>query len=208
VAEYLRSLSQQANDLILTSRREIAALEETLLVDKDGSCRWLRFRGFSSRRRLVAEQQVSQYFQLRIQELMLNGVCRVTGTVLSRLATLADKLRNLATDFNALAKAFHGLPAADAQTAVTSRVEGMRRVVAEMTRLHKTELVAEMERTLEEDLHRALAADENNVRRTLAHRLRRMALATILRALRTFAQQEIEASKVAPAIRSFRSARA
>ena len=57
VAEYLRTLSQQANDLILTSRREIAALEETLLVDKDGSCRWLRFRGFGSRRRLAADQR-------------------------------------------------------------------------------------------------------------------------------------------------------
>ena len=71
----------------------------------------------------------------------------------------------------------------------------MRRVVAEMTRLHKAELVAEMEHILEEDLHRALAADENNVRRMLSHLLRRMALATILRALKTFSQQEIEASK-------------
>ena len=103
--------------------------------------------------------------------------------MLSRLATLADKLRNLATDFNALAKTFHGLsPAADAPTAAANRMEGMRRVVAEMTRLHKAELIAEMEQVLAEDMHRALAAEESNVRRVLSHRLRCMALAAILRA--------------------------
>ena len=108
VSEFLRGMSHDANQRSKAVGGELRALEQSLLEDKKGSRGWLRFRGFASRRRLVADRRLSQYFQLRIDELALAGVCRLAGLILAQVTTLDDRLRNLAADFHRLAEKFQG----------------------------------------------------------------------------------------------------
>ena len=106
LAEHLRDLSRQAGEAIRAATNELQSLKELLLGDKKGSKNWLRFRGFFSRRRLVADRGLSEYFELRLHELTLDAFCRLVGLVLAQVATVGDKLRNLAADFNRLIEQF------------------------------------------------------------------------------------------------------
>ena len=110
LAEHLRDLSRQAGEAIHAASNELRSLKELLLGDKKGSKNWLRFRGFFSGRRLVADRRLSEYFELRLHELTLNAFCRLVGLVLAQVATVGDKLRNLAADFNRLIEQFSAAP--------------------------------------------------------------------------------------------------
>ena len=111
LAEHLRDLSSQAGEAIHVTSNELRSLKEQLLGDKKGSKNWLRFRGFFSGRRLVADKRLSDYFELRLHELTLDAFCRLVGLVLAQVATVGDKLRNLAADFNRLIEQFSVAPA-------------------------------------------------------------------------------------------------
>ena len=128
LAEHLRDLSRQAGEAIHAATNELRSLKELLLGDKKGSKNWLRFRGFFSRRRLVADRRLSEYFELRLHELTLNAFCRLVGLVLAQVATVGDKLRNLAADFNRLIEQFSAAPAvADESTVRTQGLAAGRR---------------------------------------------------------------------------------
>ncbi len=111
VTEYLRALSREASESVKTSGRQLSALKQTLLSDKNGGRGWLQYRGFAWKRRLVADRRLCQYFRLKIDELTLNGVCRLSGFMLAQMSALADHLRNLSADLNRLAKEFGAQPA-------------------------------------------------------------------------------------------------
>jgi hypothetical protein len=108
---------------------------------------------------------------------------------------LADRLRNLAADLNCLATDSRRM---SDPTAVpgdeSSASEGIQRLVARTIGLRKAELVAEMERALEDDFRVAVTEENANARRLLAHALRRTAQATIRRTLKKIGQQEIISS--------------
>jgi eukaryotic-like serine/threonine-protein kinase len=195
VAQHLRGLGQQASTSIQAVRRELHATEGTLLSGQTSSRSCLRFRGFASRRRLVADRPLSQYFRLKIDELTFNSVCRLTGLILAQIATLDDTLRNLAADLNRLAGEFHGRPQSphDSQDLPPSGSAMASGAVLRTIREQKVELAAEMERALESDLRRIVAGDHNEIRRELSAMLRRTARATILRALKKVTLREIAA---------------
>ena len=194
--EYLRAMGREAGESAQTRHRQLSALKQSLLGDKSGSRDWLRARGFASRRRQVADQRLSDYFQLSIEELALNGVCRLVGLILAQIATLNDKLRNLAADLNRLAEEFGRAPqpATAAQCTVAGGSETVLRVVSATLSALKAELTAEMERDLEEYLRCLATTEDNDARRVIPHRLRRAARFKILRALKKVALGEITAS--------------
>ena len=78
LAEHLRDLSRQAGDRLLAVTGQLQALRE-LLGDRKGSKNWLRFHGWFSSRRLVADSRLSDYFELRLHELVLNAYCRLSA---------------------------------------------------------------------------------------------------------------------------------
>ncbi len=192
LAEYLRDLSSQAGEAIRATSNESRSLKELLLGDKQGSKNWLRFRGFFSGRRLVVDQRLSNYFELRLHELTLDAFCRLVGLVLAQVATVGDKLRNLAADFNRLIEQFSAAPAMDDESTVRTRA--LQRVAAAQIAARKTELLAQMEEALEEDLRQAAASEIRDVRSKLAGVVRRTSRTLILRVLKQFAADEAAAA--------------
>jgi hypothetical protein len=185
LVERLRELTREVGEIVQSRQRELGPLKLALRSEDNGGRDWLRFRGFASRRRLVADRRLSLYFCLSIEELTYNGVRRVMTLILAQMTALGDTLRNLAADLNRLADEFSSLPA---------QAGGGQGSVAEMLAGHKAELVAEMERDLEDALRRAVINDANDVRRVLPQALRLAARAAILRALHKNILQEIHAS--------------
>ena len=168
------------------------ALKELLLGDKQGSRNWLRFRGLFSRRRLVADRRLSEYFELRLTELTLNAFCRLVGLVLAQVATVGDKLRNLAADFNRLIEQFSAAPLVVDESTV--RTKALQRVAAAQIAARKTELLAEMEQALEEELGQAATTEIRDVRSKLAAVVRRTSRTLILRMLKHFAAEQAAAA--------------
>jgi hypothetical protein len=186
LVERLRELTREVGEIVQSRQRELGPLKLALRSEDNGGRDWLRFRGFASRRRLVADRRLSLYFCLSIEELTYNGVRRVMTLILAQMTALGDTLRNLAADLNRLADEFSSLP---------PQAGGGPGSVAEMLAAHKAELVAEMERDLEEALRRAVV-DANDVRRVLPQARRLAAGAAILRTLHKNILQEIHASGV------------
>ena len=179
--------------------------------------------GFFSGRRLVADHCLSQYFELRLHELTLNAFCRLVGLVLGHVATAGDKLRNLTADFNRLIEQFSaaeeqgagakGLgspqsPVPSPQSLVPSaaapaihdlacaadRTKAMRQIAAARISANKTELLAQMEQALEEDLRHAATTDGRDARSKLAVVIRRTAQTLIMRMLKQYAVDEATAA--------------
>jgi hypothetical protein len=192
LAEHLRDLSREAGEAIQAATNELRSLKELLLGDKKGSKNWLRFRGFFSGRRLVADRRLSEYFELRLHELTLNAFCRLVGLVLAQVATVGDKLRNLAADFNRLIEQFSTAPAV--ADAATVRSKALQRVAAAQIAARKAELLAEMERAMEEDLREAATTEVRDVRSRVSVEVRRISQMLILRMLKLFAIQETTAA--------------
>jgi len=193
VAQHLRALSREAGELMQASLPQLALLKQTLLDDKNAGRGWLQFRGFAWNRRPAVDRKLCQYFCLRIEELILNGVCRLAGFILGQVATLGDKLRNLAADLNRLTEEF-GRPAALDAAGPPGDGPEMDRVVANTIGPHKAELLAEMEHVLEGDLHRAAATEGMDVPGVLAPLLRRTARSLIHRLFKRVTLREITAA--------------
>ncbi len=192
LTEHLRDLSRQAGEAIQLATNELRSLKELLLNDKKGSKNWLRFRGFFSGRRLVADHRLSEYFELRLHKLALNAFCRLLGMVLAQVATVGDKLRNLAADFNRLIEQFSAAPAVADESAI--RTKALQRVAVAQIAANKTKLLAEMEQALEEDLRHAATTEIRDFRSKLAVIVRRMSRTLILQMLKEFAIQETTAA--------------
>ncbi|HEY5314179.1 MAG TPA: tubulin-like doman-containing protein [Pirellulales bacterium] len=203
LTQQLQPLSRQASARLQSRRQELVAREQTLRHATGAGAKWLKFRGFGPRRRLVVDERLSQYFQLRIEDLILNGICRLIGLILADVAALDDKLRNLAADLNRLAEEFQRLPAlqptSGAVTAADSS-EKVRELVTRTVGSQKARLIAEMERELEPELLRIFQMEEGEVRSRLPRVMVRAAHATILRALQGASLLElVQASPVAAA---------
>ena len=192
LAEHLRDLSRQAGEAVHAATNNLRSLKELLLGDKQGSKHWLYFRGYFSGRRLVADQRLSEYFQLRLYELTLNAFCRVAGLVLAQVATVGDKLRNLAADFNRLIEEFSAAPPIDGEPTV--RTQALQRIAAAQIAARKTELLASMEQALEEDLRLAATTEIRDVRSRVAVAVRRTSQTLLLRMLKEFAAAEATAA--------------
>ena len=192
LAEHLRDLSRAAGEAIQAANNELRSLKELLLSDKQGSKNWLRYRGWFSGRRLVADRRLSEYFDLRLHELTLDAFCRLVGLVLAQVATAGDKLRNLAADFNRLIEQFSAPPAVADESTVRSKA--LQRVAAAQISARMTELLAAMEQDLEEELRGAATSEIRDVRSKLADVVRRRSQTLILRTLKQFAIQETTAA--------------
>jgi serine/threonine protein kinase len=193
VVDYLRNVSHEVGESSQTPRTELRTLQTALLSEKAGNREWLRYRGFSWRRKLVVDQQLAQYFHLKIKDLILNSICRLVGQILAELAALDDRLRNLAADLNRLAEGFTRLSKARAaDPAQMPRLsENARRVVVETISKQKAEMLTEMEHELEDELHRVAANDRGEAACINPRILRRTAHTIILRTLRKVSLREI-----------------
>jgi hypothetical protein len=189
VVEHLRALSREASELVQGLGGELCTLKRMLLADKNGGRGWLQFRGFAWNRRLVADRRLCQYFRLKIEELTFNGVCRLAGFLLAQTSALGDQLRNLSGDLSRMAGEFGTSPAAGPPADAGETV----RTVAEMIAPHKMELVAEMERTLEQELLQMTTAG-SEVANGLSTLLRRAARSLLHRLLKRVTMREIAAS--------------
>ncbi len=114
------------------------------------------------------------------------------GLVLAQVATVGDKLRNLAADFNRLIEQFSAAPPITDESAV--RTKALQRVAAAEIAARKTELLAEMEQALEEELRQAATAEIRDVRSKLAVVVRRTSRTLILRMLKQFAAEQATAA--------------
>ncbi len=197
LVEHLRALSRQAVESMQPLTAESRGLEQTMLGERAGGPQWLRLRGRGPRRQLAVDPQLSLYFHLRIEELLRNCICRLTGLILAHVAAVDDKLRNLAADLNRLAEEFDAAaaPPGSGGTSTADAPEIGRRLVWRIVRDQHAEMVGEMESGLEDGLRRTVAATEaGDVRRTLSQALRRSALRTVLHALKKVNLRIITAS--------------
>ncbi len=224
LVEHFRDLSRRAREAIRKATNELRSLKELLLSDNGhriplvGGKNWLQIRGFFSARRQVADQRLSDHFELRMNELLrlheatLNAFCRLMGLVLAQVVTVSDKLRNLAADLNHLIEQFaadpdhdhdHGymvpdtvpdsVPAAVDDKA-TDRAKAWQRLAAAQISARKTELLAQMEQALEEDLRQAATTEIRDVRGKLAVVVRRVSQTLIMRMLKQYAVDEATAA--------------
>jgi hypothetical protein len=195
LSEYLRAIGREAGELLQSRRVELGVLKQSLVDDCCPKHEWLRARGFAWKRKLVADARLTRYFQLSIEELTLNGVCRLVRLILAQVAGTNDRLRNLAADLNRLAQIFqrHAEGAVGAKAGVTLGGEAAACMASETIRTRRAELVAEMEHELEEDL-RQMATTEDHDAERIVPRMRRLARAAILRTLKQAAVRGINAA--------------
>jgi hypothetical protein len=194
LAQQLQPLSRHASDRLQSRRQDLVAREQALRNATGAGAKWLKFRGFGPRRRLVVDERLSQYFQLRIEDLILNGICRLIGLILADVAALDDKLRNLSADLNRLAEEFQRLPTsppAGSASAASETSEKARELVTRTITSQKGRLAAEMERELEPELLRIFNMEEGEVRGRLPGVMVRAAHSTILRSLKGASLLEI-----------------
>jgi hypothetical protein len=192
LADHLRDISRQAGDAIQSAERQTQSLRDLLLNDRKGSKDWLRFRGLFADRRLVADQRLSEYFELCLRQLALSAFCRLVRLVLAQVTTVGDKLRNLATDLNRL---FERQSASAAEgPAPGDRSHTMRQAAAQQIASRRAELLAEMDRELEGDLRHATTTEGRELRSELDTAIRRAARTSVLRMLKQFADEATAAA--------------
>ncbi len=114
------------------------------------------------------------------------------GQVRAQVTTAGDRLRTLAADFKCLIEQFSAAPAVGDES--TIRTKALQRVAAAHVAARKTELLAEMEQALEEDLRQAATGEIRDLRSKLAVAVRRATRTLILRMLKQFAIQEAMAA--------------
>ena len=221
LAEHLRNLSSQAGEAILRNEQRIAIAEGTPAGRQEGQQELVavprlllppagrRPAVVGTLRRAAVQidaqclrfllrtpagggPRLTDYFELRLHELTLNAFCRLVGLVLAQVATVGDKLRNLAADFNRLIEQFSVPPAVDEESTVRTRA--LQRVAAARIAARKSELLAEMEQSLEDEFRRAATTEIRDVRSKLAVVVRRTSRTLILRMLKQFAAEEATAA--------------
>jgi len=192
LTEHLRDLSGQAGDALRASADQLQSLKHQLLGDKRGGKDWLKFRGCFSARRLVTDQRLSEYFELRLYELALDAFCRMVGIVVAQLATAGDKLCNLAADFNRLIERFSGAAATGKELARPGNA--LQQIAAAQIAARRADLLTEMEQGLEEGLRQAATTEIRDVHGHVADVVSRMSRTVILRMLQQFAAEQTAAA--------------
>ncbi len=129
---------------------------------------------------------------MRLHELILNAYSRLVGQVLAQVATVGDKLRNLAADFNRLIE--HFSVASPGAVESSARTNALQRVAAEQIAKCKAELLTAMEQALENELHLAATGEIRDVPGKLAGIIRRTSRTLILQMLKQFAQDQAAAA--------------
>jgi hypothetical protein len=189
---HLRELSGTAGEALRAAADKLRSLREALLSDRKGGESWLQLRGYGTNRRLRADCRLSEYFELRLEEIALNAYCRLVSMVRAQVITVADKLRSLASDFEALIGRLSVVPSAN--DGCDARANALLQLAVAQVMAHKSELLAEMEKTLEEDLRLAVTTENYDVRGKLAASLQRMARTLVRDMLKQFAIQETMAA--------------
>ena len=194
VADHLRAVGREAGDRLTALLPAIRAIKESLLASKTGSRDWLRFDSTGPRREPVVDPRLAEYFHARIEEATLGAVRRWSGGVLTHLSVAADKLRRLAADLKQLADRFPQRPPAAGQGGSAGDAALIGRLMSETLQHRKAELVAALDRAVQDDLHRAVAEDKSLLRGDLANRLGRMTRAALLSLVKSMAVREIAAA--------------
>lgn len=193
VADHVRDLKREAGETVLARRSDLCALKQSLLSDKANDHGWLRYRGFGARRRLDVDPRLMHYFSLSIEELTYNIVSRLAGLVLGHVASVDDKLRNLAADLNRLGEEFQRSeqPAPNSPAVLDESQQAARKMLAEQIRDRMPQLLEEMERILEDLPRRIGTMNDSDIQGRLPPVLRRIARSVILQALKHISVQEI-----------------
>ena len=192
LADHLRELTRQAGEAAQSLIKPMQSLKETLLGDPNAGKNWLQFRGYFSKRRLVVDRGLSEYFELGLHELVLRAFCRLARQVLVAVATVRDKLRNMATDLHRL---FPPAPASAADgDAPRSRVKAARQAAAQQIAANQAELLNEIESALESDLRRLVTTDADCRRLDLAQAIRTAATDVVHRKLRQVTHDSLSAA--------------
>ncbi len=85
LADHLRDIGRQAGEAAQSLIKPMQSLKEALLGDPNGGKNWLQFRGYFRKRRLVVDRGLSEYFELRLHELVLSAFCRLAQGACSGL---------------------------------------------------------------------------------------------------------------------------
>ena len=194
--EHLREFSHQAGESAKAVLQKLQTLRETILNANSRNCNWVRRRGLPWRRRRAVDRRLSQYFRLTIEELTLSAVCRLTGLILTQIASLSDRLRNFSAELNRVAEDLQQVasPADGGPKPAGEDSQARRHIAGKTIADNKAALVAEMEIALEDQLHHAATTDDTDMRPVLLHRLRSTARLIILRLFKTVALREIAAA--------------
>ncbi len=86
LADHLRDIGRQAGEAAQSLIKPMQSLKEALLGDPNAGKNWLQFRGYFSKRRLVVDRGLSEYFELRLHELVLTAFCRLAQSAGAGLA--------------------------------------------------------------------------------------------------------------------------
>jgi serine/threonine protein kinase len=192
LAEYLRDLSRQAGEAAQSLIKPLQKLKETLLGDPKAGKNWLQYRGFFGKRRLEVDRGLSEYFELRLHEVVLNAFCRLARQVLVQVTLARDKLRNLVTDLHRL---FPPAPpdAADDETHRT-RLRAAQQAAAQEIAANKAAILDEMEQALETELSGLITNDGGERRRLLPQTIRTAATVEARSKLRQYAEEAMTAA--------------
>jgi hypothetical protein len=192
LAEHLRDIGRQAGEAAQSLIKPMQSLKEALLGDPKAGKNWLQFRGYFSKRRLVVDRGLAEYFELCLHELVLNAFCRLARKALVLVSAVRDKLRNVVVDLHRI---FPPAPAtASDGDAPRSRVKAAQQAAAQQIAVNKAELLDEMESALESDLRCLVTTEADSRRLALAQAIRTAASAVVHRKLRQVAHDALSAS--------------
>lgn len=106
LTQHLRQLGRQAQEILAQTRQARQLLEKQLREAAQAGRPWLRYRGLAWSRRLAPDPRLVQLFEVKIEELAINSVSRLTSLVTAHLAVTDDRLRNLSADLDRLSEEF------------------------------------------------------------------------------------------------------
>jgi serine/threonine protein kinase len=192
LAEHLREITQQAIDAAQSLAKPMQSLRDTLASDPKAGKNWLQYRGYFGKRRLEVDRGLSDYFELRLHELVLNAFCRLARQVLSQIKTVQDKLRIVVTELHRLFP--HDSVASMDGDAPRTRIRAAQQAAAQQIAAQSMEIVDEMEQALEPELCRLLATEASDARRLVLPIIRTAAMAAARRKLRQHAEEAMTAA--------------
>ncbi|MBN2474240.1 MAG: protein kinase [Pirellulales bacterium] len=122
-SEQLRSLRAEADLLLGRIRANIAHVEQCLAALSGGERRrrrrWLAI-GRASREKTELERRWLQYFDLRLNHLVLQAACSLLRSLQGRMLAVGDELKLLIRELNVLAEQFDASTLLSAATDVSS----------------------------------------------------------------------------------------
>jgi hypothetical protein len=190
LAEHLRVITQQAIDAVQSLAKPMQSLRDVLFNERGAGK--TQYRGYFGKRRLEVDPGLSEYFELRLHELVLNAFCRLARQVLAQVTTVRDKMRVLVTELHHVFPPATG--AATGSEAPRLRVKAAQLEAAKQIAVNKAEILYELERALEPELCRLIATDASDARRLLPPVIRAAAAAAARRKLRQLAEEAMAAA--------------